>query len=64
MATSVLDPTTSSEAQLPISSDPLSSGGTAVTSSLTQPLMADKLMWSPSVPSAITAEHPGSGKAL
>jgi len=31
-------------------------GGTNVTASLTQPLMADKLMWSPSTPTAIKQE--------
>ena len=59
--TSSLDVSTSSEAQFSPSSDPLTSGGTLVTSSLTQPLMADKLMWSPSIPAGIKAEQPASG---
>ena len=58
LASASLDATTS-EQQLASSTDPLPpSGGTDthVTASLTQPLMSDKLMWSPSTPSSIKPE--------
>lgn len=60
MANSSLVPA-SLEAQLPTSSDPLSAGGTSVTSSLTQPLVAEKLMWSPSAGPRTENQAPGEG---
>lgn len=61
IANSSLDPSNASETEIPVTSDPLSVGGTPVTSSLTQPSVADKLMWSPSTPAALKAEQTTSG---
>lgn len=63
-ANSSLDPSVSSESQFPASSVSLSvAGGTSVTASLTQPLVSDKLMWSPSAmpTAAMKAENPTPG---
>ena len=60
MANSTLTPA-GLEAQIPTSSDPLSAGGTSVTSSLTQPLVADKLMWSPSAGARTENQAPSKG---
>ena len=52
------------EAQLPTSSDPLSTGATSVTSSLTQPMVAEKLMWSPSTPTATRTDSTAAGTCV